>query len=151
MNALQKGYDYSSLDDNTRNSVIRHAESIKFRTQRVVEDIIEIGKSLVEVKAQLPHGSFGNWLKSEFDWSEDTAGRFMNVSKRFPQFPATCENLLRKLYIFYRQKKYRTRFARKLYALHRMERKYTKKQSYAHSSIRKLTKKNQSNSARCGI
>ncbi|MBA3673953.1 MAG: DUF3102 domain-containing protein [Chitinophagaceae bacterium] len=99
MNALQKGYDYSSLDDDTRKSVIRHAEAIKFRTQRVVEDIIEIGKSLVEVKAQLPHGAFGNWLKSEFDWSEDTAERFMNVSKRFPQIPHGAEFAPKALYL----------------------------------------------------
>jgi Arc/MetJ-type ribon-helix-helix transcriptional regulator len=99
MNALQKGYDYSSLDDETRTSVIRHAEAIKFRTQRVVEDIIEIGKSLVEVKAQLPHGAFGNWLKSEFDWSEDTASNFMNVSKRFPQIPNGSEFAPKALYL----------------------------------------------------
>lgn len=98
-NALQKGYDYSSLDTETRNSVIRHAEAIKFRTQRVVEDIIEIGKSLLEVKAQLPHGAFGNWLKSEFDWSEDTASNFMNVSKRFPQIPNGSEFAPKALYL----------------------------------------------------
>lgn len=99
MNALQKGYDYSSLDDDTRMLVIRHAEAIKFRTQRVVEDIIEIGKSLVEVKAQLPHGAFGDWLKAEFDWGKDTAARFMNVAQQFPQISHGANFAPKALYI----------------------------------------------------
>jgi hypothetical protein len=97
--SIVNGYNYSTLDSKTRQNVIKHAEAIKFRTQRVIQDILEIGKSLVEVKAQLPHGQFGVWLNAEFGWSDQTALNFMNVAKRFPEIPNGLEFAPKALYL----------------------------------------------------
>ena len=51
------------------------AERIKLRLKRTVEDIIEIGRELTTVKAELPHGQFLPWIAAEFEMSEDTAAR----------------------------------------------------------------------------
>jgi len=51
--------------------------------RRAASDIFDIGQKLTEVKQQLGHGSFMNWLKSEFNWSGSTATRFMQVSEQF--------------------------------------------------------------------
>jgi hypothetical protein len=47
------------------------------------QGIVEIGHKLIEVKQELPHGQFGTWLAIEFDWSDRTARRFMDVAKTF--------------------------------------------------------------------
>lgn len=56
-----------------------HAAEIRKLGKRVVSDVIEIGKILGEAKRIAGHGNFGPWLKREFDWTEMTATRFMNV------------------------------------------------------------------------
>jgi Protein of unknown function (DUF3102) len=56
-----------------------HAAEIRKLGKRVVGDVIEIGKILGEAKRIAGHGNFGPWLKREFDWTEMTATRFMNV------------------------------------------------------------------------
>ena len=51
--------------------------------RRTSHDIIIIGQKLIEVKQHLGHGSFMNWLKSEFSWSVSTATKFMRVGEQF--------------------------------------------------------------------
>lgn len=55
------------------------------RMKRTVEDIFENGRDLIKAKRLLGHGNFGIWLKEEFDLTEMTAKRFMNVAKRFDE------------------------------------------------------------------
>ena len=43
--------------------------------------IIGIGDLLLEAKASCEHGESGQWLKQEFEWSNDTAERFMAVAR----------------------------------------------------------------------
>lgn len=44
----------------------------KIITKRTVEDIIEIGRELTVVKADLPHGQFLPWIAAEFEMSQQT-------------------------------------------------------------------------------
>jgi DNA N-6-adenine-methyltransferase (Dam)/Protein of unknown function (DUF3102) len=72
------------------------AESIRTRLKRTAEDIIAIGLDLIEAKASLQHGQFQDWLQAEFEMTQMSAVRFMQVAKRFGDksnimldFPAT--------------------------------------------------------------
>lgn len=53
--------------------------------RQTAQGIIEIGQRLIEVKERLGHGNFIPWLKSEFNWSLQSAKRFMNVAETFGQ------------------------------------------------------------------
>ena len=76
-------FDYSSLTPSTRLSVEGCTVEIRNLVRRSGQDIIAIGGHLSEVKALLPHGQFGAWLKTEFDWSERTARKLMAVYETF--------------------------------------------------------------------
>jgi len=84
-----QSFDYDSLENETRIVVQRRTSEIKILMQQVAQDIIDIGQKLTEVKQQLGHGNFRNWLKAEFGWSVSTALRFMQVSEQFK-----CVNLV---------------------------------------------------------
>lgn len=43
----------------------------------------EIGKRLEEAKAMLPHGEWGSWLETNFEYSESTAGNLMRIYREF--------------------------------------------------------------------
>jgi hypothetical protein len=81
-------FDYEKLDTQIRMVVQQRTKEIKNLMRRTIQEIIEIGQKLNEVKAQLGHGHFRNWLKAEFDWSIQTANRFMQVAEKFK-----CRNL----------------------------------------------------------
>jgi hypothetical protein len=55
-------------------------------------NIIDIGKLLLEAKAQCEHGEWLEWLDSEFDWSVTTAERYMASAELVAKFP-TVGNL----------------------------------------------------------
>jgi len=76
-------YDYAALDSETRIIVQQRTSEIKALMKRAASDIIDIGQKLIEVKARLGHGEFTPWLNTEFDWSWDTAKRFMRVAEVF--------------------------------------------------------------------
>ena len=57
------------------------ADKILKLRERTCADIIKIGQLLTDAKACLEHGEWGEWLRNEFAWSQDTAERFMNVSE----------------------------------------------------------------------
>lgn len=42
---------------------------------------VETGKDLIEAKALVPHGKWGQWLKENFNWSERSAQNYMNATK----------------------------------------------------------------------
>jgi hypothetical protein len=68
-----------------------HVAEIRHRGQRVVGDVIEIGRRLIECKRIVGHGNWLPWLKKEFDWSADTAERFIQVAKLSDQIPQIAE------------------------------------------------------------
>lgn len=56
---------------------------INFYKTQTATGIIEIGKRLIEVKEQLPHGEWGKWLEEKVEFSQETARRFMKVAEEF--------------------------------------------------------------------
>ena len=44
---------------------------------------VEIGRRLEEVKAILPHGQWGDYLKNEVDYSQSTANNFMRIYREY--------------------------------------------------------------------
>ena len=80
---LPKSFDYSLLDDETSSFVRSRATEIKKLMKRTAQDLFNIGNYLIEVKTQLGHGNFMNWLEAEFNWSIRTAARFMSVAQKF--------------------------------------------------------------------
>lgn len=76
-------FDYTVLDTETRIVVQQRTKEIKSLMRRAAKDIFDIGQKLVEVKQQLGHGNFMNWLDSEFNWSVSAATRFMQVNEQF--------------------------------------------------------------------
>lgn len=61
--------------------------------RRTAQDIIDIGKKLSEVKQELGHGQFLDWLRAEFDWSESAARKFMQVHRKFKTVNFTNLNI----------------------------------------------------------
>lgn len=58
--------------------------SIKDQTRRMVlHNSIEIGKRLVEAKAIVPHGEWGNWLEQSVDYSQSTANNLMKIYEEY--------------------------------------------------------------------
>lgn len=45
-----------------------------------------IGQKLNQVKAQLPHGEFGNWLKENCRVSQNHANKYMKLAKENPEY-----------------------------------------------------------------
>ncbi len=76
-------FDYENLDIETRVIVQQRTSEIKNLMRRTTQEIIEMGQKLIDVKYQLGHGNFRSWLKAEFDWSVQTANRFIHVAENF--------------------------------------------------------------------
>jgi hypothetical protein len=75
-------------------SLDKLARRILTLRQHTNENIIEIGRLLVVTKRRAGHGRWGEWLRDKFAWSEDTAERYINVSKKFRKTnSATLRNL----------------------------------------------------------
>ena len=47
------------------------------------------GERLLEVKAELGHGRFCRWLEAEFQWSESSAVKMMQVARTFKDVTVT--------------------------------------------------------------
>jgi hypothetical protein len=73
-------YDYSQLDTETAFSLQAKASRTRSLLKRTSEDILEIGKLLLEAKAQLPHGQYLPWIKAELGISQSTAWRFTQAA-----------------------------------------------------------------------
>lgn len=85
----------------------RLAERSRVRAGRIRKHVesgnvayLKVGRELLEAKADLGHGKFLPWVRSEFGWSERTVQNFMNAASaasRYPQFeslPRTAQALL---------------------------------------------------------
>ena len=58
--------------------------------QQTALNIIEIGKRLIQVKEQLPHGGWGKYLEEQVDIHERTAQKFMKAATEFSNTPSTA-------------------------------------------------------------
>lgn len=79
---VRQEFDYTSLDAVTSQFVQQQTGEIRTLMKRTAQDIIELGQKLIAVKQKIGHGRFEDWLKAEFDWTQMTANRFMNVAKQ---------------------------------------------------------------------
>ncbi len=79
----QQAFNYSVLDRQTQIAVKQKTSEIKSLIRQTAQDIANVGQKLAEVKQQLKHGEFRNWLKTEFNWSISSATKFMQVSEQF--------------------------------------------------------------------
>jgi len=86
---LSPVFDYTRLDSETRIVVQQKTSEIKMLVRRSVQDIIDIGTHLIEVKAKLGHGNFGKWLNAEFSWSESSVVKMMQVATTFKNVTVT--------------------------------------------------------------
>lgn len=59
------------------------AEEIRGYTAMMLNNVIEIGRRMCEVKAMLPHGNFGNWIKENTGYSVSTANNFMRLFNEY--------------------------------------------------------------------
>ena len=75
----EESFEYRNLDEQTRTIIWQYTAEIKDLMRLTAENIINIGKKLTQVKSRLGHGSFQQWLRTEFEWSEQTARQFMQV------------------------------------------------------------------------
>ncbi len=89
----QVGFDYVLMPLIDAIELKSSAERIKVRLQRTAEDIVEIGKELMIAKEKCGHGNFENWLSAEFEMSQTSATRFINVAKMFADKLATVQDL----------------------------------------------------------
>lgn len=55
-------------------------DRIKSRMKKTVQDFIEIGRDLMDVKNKLDHGEFQHWVQIELGISPRSAQNFMNVA-----------------------------------------------------------------------
>ncbi|MFZ3326311.1 MAG: DUF3102 domain-containing protein [Methylocella sp.] len=55
------------------------ASTIDSLRKHASESILEIGFRLIEAKALVEHGKWLPWLKSNFNWSDDTALNYMRI------------------------------------------------------------------------
>jgi hypothetical protein len=60
-------------------TLAEHATAIRALRSRIVEDVAEIGRRLIEVKDIVGHGNWLPWLDREFGWTEQTALNFIHV------------------------------------------------------------------------
>jgi hypothetical protein len=81
--AVPRGFDYVLIDWAVAERVRSSAARIRERVKHTVAAIIVVGDELRAVKAALPHGDFGLWVREEFGWTERTARNFMAVAERF--------------------------------------------------------------------
>ena len=88
-----KEFSYGILNLTTRKVVQQRTIEIKSLLRRTAQDIIDIGEKLSEVKQELDHGQFVDWLRTEFDWSDSAARKFMQVHRRFKSVKFTNLNI----------------------------------------------------------
>ena len=66
--------------ERTPQVIATEINSIKSQTRNIMlQASIEIGRRLIEAKALVPHGEWGNWLQESVDYSDRTAQNLMRI------------------------------------------------------------------------
>lgn len=71
------------MQELTEFNIEKATAEILILKDQTAQNIIEIGKRLIEVKENLKHGEFGNYLKEKVEFSRQTANRFMSIATQF--------------------------------------------------------------------
>lgn len=90
---MHQPFNYSELSPDVRTNVETATRRLHELERRIVGDVLEIGKHLIQVKAALPHGQFGPWLDAEFGWTDRTARNFMQAAEVFGDKSETVSDL----------------------------------------------------------
>jgi hypothetical protein len=70
------------------------ASRIRELGQRAVDDVIEIGRILTQVRECVGSGNWLAWIKDEFDWGEDTAQAYIRIFDASESNTGTFQHLL---------------------------------------------------------
>lgn len=71
------------MQELTEFNIERTTAEILILKDQTAQNIIEIGRRLIEVKEKLEHGEYLKWLKEKVDFTERTAQRFVKVATVF--------------------------------------------------------------------
>jgi|SRR5262249_23554200 len=76
--------DPKSVPSRENPILTEHAAAIRALGKQTVESVVEIGRHLSEAKAEIRKlgMSWGDWLKAEFNWSDQQARRCMHIFER---------------------------------------------------------------------
>jgi hypothetical protein len=69
------------VDARTATALAEHVTAIRQLGKQTVENVVEIGRRLIECKKLVGHGNWLPWLEREFRWSDRTALNFMRVAE----------------------------------------------------------------------
>ena len=72
-----------TVEEHVTVTLEERADRIRKLQADVQRGIIEIGFELIAAKNEIGHGGWSDWLATNFDWTQQTANRFMRVSERF--------------------------------------------------------------------
>jgi Protein of unknown function (DUF3102) len=61
--------------------LVQIARAIKALEKKTIQNVVEIGKLLHQASEKCEHGEYAAWLKSEFEWSDQTALNYRYVFK----------------------------------------------------------------------
>lgn len=88
---IPETFDDTPLSPDIAQQVRTTAQRIRQMVERTREDLLMVGRDLLAVKAALPHGRFGPWLRAEFGWTERTARPITTSPDPFPFFEAVVQ------------------------------------------------------------
>ena len=72
-------YDYDRVADVAEREILRSAA---IRIREVMDNALwVVGSQLIQVKAEVGHGIWLDWLRGEWDFSEKTAQNYMNAAR----------------------------------------------------------------------
>ena len=86
------------IEQLTETNIGQLTAEILILKQQTAQNIIEIGKRLIQVKEMLPHGEWGKWLAEKVDFSDRTARNFMRVANECSNRQAFSDLPISKVY-----------------------------------------------------
>jgi hypothetical protein len=92
-------FDYAALDEQTRTLVRQRLKEVRGIAPQTAQDVVAIGRKLIEVKERLPRGRFSHWLAGEIEWSPRMAYNFIAAAERFGDCPHLSRVLPSALYL----------------------------------------------------
>ena len=87
------------MQELTKFNIEKTTTEILMLKDQTAQNIIEIGKRLIEVKNNLEHGEFLNWLEDKVEFSRYTANRFMKIATEFSNVSAVQHLGSKKLFL----------------------------------------------------